>query len=348
MIRLGLRLTLKGGKEAGVRLAVTTAAVALGVSLLLAALAGMHALSAQNTRAAWLNSGNFGRVPAGDANERTSSSAQPLWWSVGTDAFGNRTIFEADVAATGAGSPVPPGIPRLPGPGQYYASPALAQLIRSTPADELGARFPGQQIGTIGKSGLPSPASLIIVTGFTPQQMATMPGAQQIGAFNTDPNLPGPATGVHADRLTIILAVGVVALLLPLLVFIATATRLATAAREQRFAAMRLVGATPRQISVISTVEACVAALFGALIGIGLFYGLHPALTRLDFTGERFAADDLSPGLGVIVGIVLGVPVAAAISSRIAMRRAQISPLGVLRRVTPRPPRAYRLAPLLI
>ncbi len=55
-----------------------------------------------------------------------------------------------------------------------------------------------------------------------------MPGAQQIGAFNTDPNLPGPATGVHADGLTIILAVGVVALLLPLLVFIATATRLAT------------------------------------------------------------------------------------------------------------------------
>ena len=108
-----------------------------------------------------------------------------------------------------------------------------------------------------------------------------MPGAQQIGAFNTYPNVPGPATGVHADRLTIILAVGVVALLLPLLVFIATATRLATARREQRFAAMRLVGAAPRQISVISTVEACVAALFGALIGIGLFYGLHPALTRL-------------------------------------------------------------------
>ena len=54
MIRLGLRLTLKGGKEAAVRLVVTVAAVALGVGLLLAALAGMNAIKAQNARSAWL------------------------------------------------------------------------------------------------------------------------------------------------------------------------------------------------------------------------------------------------------------------------------------------------------
>ena len=57
MIRLGLRLTLNGGREAAVRLAVTSAAVALGVGLLLVALAGMNALNAQNARTAWLNSG---------------------------------------------------------------------------------------------------------------------------------------------------------------------------------------------------------------------------------------------------------------------------------------------------
>jgi hypothetical protein len=56
VIRLGLRLTLNGGREAAVRLAVTTAAVALGVGMLLAALAGMNAINAQNARTAWLNS----------------------------------------------------------------------------------------------------------------------------------------------------------------------------------------------------------------------------------------------------------------------------------------------------
>jgi len=54
MIRLGLRLTLGGGREAAARLVVTAIAVALGVGMLLAALACLNALNAQNGRAKWL------------------------------------------------------------------------------------------------------------------------------------------------------------------------------------------------------------------------------------------------------------------------------------------------------
>ncbi|MFD0035872.1 hypothetical protein ACWGDS_41705 [Streptomyces sp. NPDC055059] len=36
----------------------------------------------------------------------------------------------------------------------------------------------------------------------------------------------------------------------------------------------------------------------------------------------------------------------AAIAAWIALRRVQVSPLGVTRRVTPRPPRVYRVIPL--
>lgn len=350
MIRLGVRLTLNGGREAAIRLAVTTVAVAVGVCLLVTALSGMHAITAQNTRAAWLNTGSFsGAGPStGPApGSASTSSTQPLWWVLGTDSFTDQTIFEADVAATGPGSPIPPGIPQLPGPGQFYASPALDRLLRSTPANELADRFTGQQIGIIGQAGLPSPDSLIIVVGHGAQQLSTLPGVEQITGFNTDPNVGGVATGVHNDRLKIFLAVGVVALLLPVLVFIGTATRLAAARREQRFAAMRLVGATPRQVTVISTVEACMAALFGVVIGFGLFYAGRPALAHLQFTGQRSAPGDLSPGLVAIVLVAVGVPIAAAVSSRLAMRRGQISPLGVLRRVTPPAPRAYRLIPVV-
>jgi hypothetical protein len=116
MIGLGLRLTLNGGREAAIRLAVTAAAVALGVGMLLVTLAG-------------------------------------------------------------PGAPVPPGISHLPGPGQFYASPALTQLLRSTPAAELGDRFPGHQIGTIGASALPAPNSLIIVIGHQAAQLSRAPGA---------------------------------------------------------------------------------------------------------------------------------------------------------------------------
>src|SRR6266496_1142874 len=110
---------------------------------------------------------------------------------------------------------------------------------------------------------------------------------------------------------------------------------------------MRLVGATPRQIGVISTVEASIAALWGVAIGFCLFYGIRPALTDVAFTGQRFAPGDLSLGLIDVVVVAIGIPAAAAVSARFAMRRAQISPLGVTRRVTPPAPRAYRLAPLV-
>ena len=57
MIRLGFRLTLAGGREAAVRLALIAAAVAVGVGLLLISVAGMNAVNAQNARYAWLNTG---------------------------------------------------------------------------------------------------------------------------------------------------------------------------------------------------------------------------------------------------------------------------------------------------
>ena len=63
-----------------------------------------------------------------------------------------------------------------------------------------------------------------------------------------------------------------------MLIFIGTATRLSAARREQRFAAMRLVGATPRQISVVAAVEATVAAVAGTAVGFGLFFAFRGPL----------------------------------------------------------------------
>src|SRR5205807_4727085 len=65
VMRLGLRLTLAGGREAVVRLIITAMAVAVGVGLLLAALAGMNAINAQNNRTAWLNTGMLHRPATG-------------------------------------------------------------------------------------------------------------------------------------------------------------------------------------------------------------------------------------------------------------------------------------------
>ena len=171
MIRLGLRLTLGSGREAAWRVLVVAAAVALGVGLLLVALAGINGLNAQTGRGAWLDTSTqtLPSTPAG--------STSRLWWQLSVDQFGDQAIDRIDVAAAGPNAPVPPGIPHLPGPGEFYASPALTNLLGSVPASELGDRFPGRQVGIIGAAAVPSPNSLIIVIGYDARQLSHFPGA---------------------------------------------------------------------------------------------------------------------------------------------------------------------------
>ena len=160
------------------RVLVTAAAVALGVGLLLAALAGGNGLHAQTERGAWLDTS----APASRSTSGTSTSDR-LWWLSSVDQFGTQAIDRVDVAAAGPNAPVPPGVTHLPGPGGYYASPALTTLIESQPANELRDRFPGRQIGTIGAAALPSPNSLIIIVGHTARQLSRAPGAVEVGGI---------------------------------------------------------------------------------------------------------------------------------------------------------------------
>ena len=344
MIRLGLRLTLGSGREAALRVLVTAAAVVLGVGLLLMALAGINGLHAQADRGAWLDT-SAQTAPSASA----SSSSDALWWLLSVEQFGNQAIDRVDVAATGPSAPVPPGIAHLPGPGELYASPALTTLLRSVPANELRDRFPGHQIGTIGAAALPSPNSLIIVVGHDARQLSKLPGAVRVrGIQRTLATCYNCQSGAGSGPvLQWILAGGVVALLLPVLILIATASRLSAARREERFAAMRLVGATPRQISVISAVEATVAAVAGMAVGFAFFFLCRPLLLHVPFTGAPLAPGDLSLQWIDVVLVVIGVPIAAIMSARLALRRVKISPLGVSRRASSAPPRIVRIIPLL-
>jgi len=354
VIGLGLRLAISGGREAVVRLVVLALAVGLGVGLLLTAVSAENAVTTQNQRHAWLWTGTS-FVPAGTAKAGTA----PLWWKISPDDFGGRQIVRVDVAATGRTSPVPPGIPHDPAPGQFYASPALASLLRSTPRDELAGRYPGRLAGRIGEAALPSPDSLYIIVGHTAAQMARTADAipvtaiaTTLPAFNDAANPRGldnapPDEGVGAGGVDLVFSVVALALLTPVLIFIGTATRLSAARREQRFAAMRLVGARPGQISVLAAVESTVAAAVGVATGFGLFFVLRVPLAAIPFTGESFFPAELSLSLPDILAVAVGVPVAAAVVARLALRRVRISPLGVARRVTPTPPGAWRVLPLL-
>ena len=357
MTGLGLRLVISGGREAITRLVVLVVAVGLGVGLLLTAVAATNAVTTWNNRHAWMWTGSAW-VPPGPA-----TGVAPLWWHLGGDIFDGQTIDRFDVAATGTSSPVPPGIPRDPGPGQYYASPALAALLRSTPANQLADRYPGHLAGVIGDPALPSPNSLIIIVGRTPAQLAHTPDSVQATSISTTvPGNPGngqtevnprgltdtpPGGGAPASASDLILSVVALAILAPVLIFIATATRLSAARREQRFAAMRLVGATRKQVSLLAATESAVAGTLGMAAGFGIFFMLRIPVAGIPFIGVPFFPGELSLSLLDILVVTIGVPVAAAVAARLALHRVRISPLGVARRATPKPPRAWRVVPLL-
>ncbi|WP_406069929.1 FtsX-like permease family protein [Micromonospora sp. NBC_01638] len=330
MIAFGLRLAVAGGREALTRLAVIAAAVAIGSGLLLTTLAGVNAVNAQLTRYASI-------YPSAS----TGGDADPLWWSTREDYFHGKQIIRIDVAATGSSAPTPVGIPTTPGPGEYYASPSLQKLLAAHPADQLGDRYPGRDLGTVGPAALTSPDTLLVIMGGTPDDVAGLPLAKQLTSVGETPALP---------ETTMNLILGVIAggLLFPVLIFIGTATRLSAARREQRFAAMRLVGATPKQISVVAAVEATAAAVAGTALGFLLFAAFRGSLAGIPFTGMPFFPSDMSLGVLDVLLVALGVPAGAAVAAQVSLRRVRISPLGVTRRVTPRAPRAYRLIPLLL
>lgn len=337
MIRLGLRLALGGGREVIVRLLVIAGGVMVGVALFLLSLSGLHILGGGAQRSCWQCTSTENQQPSVD-----ESKSDPLLWRSRLDIYNGSFINRYDVAVKGPNAPVIPGLQRMPAPGEYYLSPALAELLSRTPDNQLDNRFPGKAVGQIHKEGLDSPKALIAVVGYAP---ADLVNDEQTIAVRSLENRP--ATKDMGPFIRIMFAAGAAGLLFTVATLIATATRLSAARREEKFAALRLLGATPRQINQLAAVDALLGAILGTVAGMGLFYLLRPAFIGQVADFVAFFPADLTPGLGGVLAVLIGVPLAAAAAALLALRRMQVSPLGVVRRATPKPPRAWRLIPLV-
>jgi len=335
MFQLSLRLTLHSGREALVRLLVTATAVAVGVALLLSVLGELHAFESNAYKTCW-SCTQGASVPA-------TLPAHGDLWNNSVDFYHGQTLRRLDVAALGPGAPVPPGVSALPAPGTYYASPALAALLRTVPAGQLGDRFPGRLAGTIGQAALTGANELVIYIGYPPAALNSVAGTQWVTSIYT-----GAGQQVFSAYFKDAFYVGMLAVLLPMLVLISTATRLAADRREERFAALRLVGGTPADIRLIATVEAVVSSFAGAVLGTLIFLLARPLLAGSAFFGTPYFESDVTPTIGGYLAILVIVPVAASVAALASLRRVQISPLGVSRRAKPKPPTAWRLVTLVI
>jgi hypothetical protein len=337
MIRLGLRLAVSGGRASMLRGAFTVIGVAVGVALMLLIIATQAALHGRAERTGWK-----------DATIDTAAAAPDgAWLLTVSDYYRGARIIRGYVAALGPNPPVPPGLERLPAPGEIAVSPAMARLLAAAPDDELDDRYPGRVGLTIGEAGLAHADENVVIVGLTPAELSEVRAAVVVRGFGA---LPDEYLFLAFVRLFLLL--GAVLLLAPIVIFIVMATRIAAVQREQRLAAIRLVGATRAQTAAVAVVETGVAVLAGTVLGWAVYeVGRRALFSVVTFQGGHFYLEDavVSPLALVAVAIgVLAVTVTATVTSQ---WWAQLSPLGLLRRSRRSAPGArqvWRAIPLMV
>ncbi|MFL6121957.1 ABC transporter permease [Actinophytocola sp.] len=329
-LALGIRLAVGGGRTSGTaiaRLLLGTVGVGVAVTVLLFAASANHAISARSAR-------QLAGVPV----DVPVAGVTPLSMDDTSTSFRGERISIRYVHANGPTAPVPPGLDRVPAPGETVLSPALAELLRSDDATLLRPRFPGRAVGTIGQAGLANPDDLRAYVGAD----ASLPG-ERVYSFGA----PGEPDGLD-PRLLAVLLIGVVSLLAPVFVFVATSARIAGAERDRRLAALRLVGSDLPQVRRIAAGESLVTAVAGLVLGAAAFLFLRQLAPSVRVRDGSLFVSDVTPPWPLVAVVVVVVPALSVLSSLLALRGTAIEPLGVVRRARPVRRRLWwRLVPAL-
>ncbi len=304
-------------------------AVATGLVLLLATLP--YATQNREQRALWQGDNFY---------SRNSEAPASMLFSSSKDYYDAKQIIRVDVALTGGASAstikLPPGVPQLPGPGEAIVSPALGRLLQSTTAAQLGDRF-GKAVGALGEDALRYPEQLVVLVGHNADAMPK--SAFPITTF--------PGGTARPDPLLMLLAwVGIIVLLVPSLVLVASSARLTAARRERRLAAIRLAGATPGQVTSMVAAETTLSAGIGALLGLALGPALSGLATFVPWGGGTWLASDFALPTGLTVFIVLAIPVLVVLAGVLGLRRVLKNPLFATGGHTKKPLHWWRLLAL--
>lgn len=306
-IQLALRV-LRVDRRTQVSTVLTALGVAVATGLVLLLTSLPYATQARAERTLWQQPTEF-----------TESGGQ-ISYASSDDRVDGQVITRVDVAplVDPAEIELPPGIDRLPAPGEMLQSPELAALAASKPASELSDRFGAKPAGLLGEDALMFPEQLVLLVGHTPE---TMPA----NAYE----LPKLASGrAQPDGLLSLLAgVGVVVLLVPSLVLVASASRLTAARRERRLAAVRLAGATPAQVTAMVAAETGLAAVAGAVLGVAMSPVLHSLATWVSWGGGTWFAQDFMLPWPVVVLVAVAVPVLVVGAAVAGLRRVVNTPL---------------------
>ncbi|OKI10293.1 hypothetical protein A6A06_03585 [Streptomyces sp. CB02923] len=320
---MGVRFAVGGGREGWIRTSLTALGVGLGVAVLLIAAAVPQAVGTAVARDQ-ARSDTFGVV--------TAATARTLLVSDTDTAYRGQSVRGRLVRPDGDRPATPPGVPRLPGPGEMVVSPALADLLSSSDGADLRDRFKGvRTVGRIGTDGLTGPDELAYYQG---SDRLTGPhgGTTRIAAFG---QVPDGALPVTNPQLLLAILVGSVALLAPVAVFIAAAVRFGGERRDRRLAALRLVGTDRATTRRIAAGEALAGALLGLLTGAVVFLAARYPLSGIRVLDFGVFPSDVVPDPLLAALVALAVPACSVGVALLTMRRITVEPLGVTRSAPP-------------
>lgn len=312
---LGFRLAVGGGRTSIIRLVLSTIGIGLAVAVLLGAASAGNASESRQAR-----------EDASRVNFEAKPGVSPLLYTLRTTEFRGEPISLGYVHATGPGSPVPPGLDRVPTPGEVVVSPRLDELLASDAGDLLLPRLVGKPVGIIGAEALQNPRDLMAYVGAD----ATLTGSP-VYSFGY---APGPGAPLEPGVL-LVLMIGIVALLTPVFIFIGTTSRIGSANRDRRLAALRLAGASCRQVRRVAAAETLVSAATGLLAGAGLFLLFRGQVEHLQVFRFGLFPSDLTPSWPLVVLVALVVPALTVVATLVAQRHTIIEPLGVVRQASP-------------
>ena len=134
-------------------------------------------------------------------------------------------------------------------------------------------------------------------------------------------------------------------LVVPVLALLHQVGRIAQATRERRLAALRLAGATPRDVRLLGVVEAVRVGTAGAVVGILVYVAGQQALMAV--LGVRDTSRYTVPAWPLPGVVVLVVAATAVVGLRVS-RHVVVSPLSVARRASRRVPSRWTLLPLAL
>lgn len=353
-------LLLKNSFKTGwKRMALIAGSVAVGVLILFSFTAVFNAVTDMD-HVAWMNN----LSSHGSAGHQPIDGVDPVYVAMmGTDELAGRSVQIVDMQKGGDNTPnIADNLP-APNPGEFYASPALADYIAEHSDEHLEYRY-GKLIGELPESVVPARDDFYVVRGSDypihdgqiylwadedNENAEVGTPIEDLAVYNfIDYEVDSYFDSAEYNISKAVIYAGIIILLFPVIMLVSIATRLGSVQREQRYASLRLIGVTNGQVTGIIATESFISTLIGIVAGWPLYLLVRPLLFDFTLSESRFWPSAITVTTVqslVIAGLTL---VMSLFANWWGMRHVRTSPLGISQKQKmEKKPGWWRILPLL-